>query len=81
MTTEATSLQAYWDALNRHDWFYEFSDDQSVWDRGQREAGRLYGLRTTSPEHEKMWTDWNAHINAGIKQTADPPAKPERPEK
>lgn len=79
--TQATTPGEYWDQLKKHDWFYDFSDDQSVWDRGQREAGRLYTLSKTSPEHEKLWADWNAHINSGIRQTEPLLEEPKRPEK
>ena len=27
-------LKQYWHRLERHDWFYEYSDDHSVWKRG-----------------------------------------------
>ena len=34
MSNDLTKLEAL---LRSHDWFYDYSDDHSVWSRGQRE--------------------------------------------
>lgn len=46
MTTPATLQQAqdFWDQLERHDWFYHFSDDHRVWVRGESDCKRLEDL-------------------------------------
>lgn len=37
-------LEEYKKALANHDWFYSFSDDHSVWSRGERERSRLISI-------------------------------------
>lgn len=34
-------LEEYKTALQHHDWFYQFSDDHGVWQRGERESATL----------------------------------------
>ena len=33
------------EALARHDWYYDYSDDQGVWSRGYENAQRIGRLR------------------------------------
>lgn len=33
------------EALRRHDWYYGYSDDHSVWSRGHENAQRIWNLR------------------------------------
>ncbi len=33
------------EALSRHDWYYGYSDDHSVWSRGHENAQRIGRLR------------------------------------
>ena len=34
-------LKEYYQQLTRHDWFYEYSDDHSVWQRGSDKERQL----------------------------------------
>lgn len=34
-------LQAYKDALAKHDWYYQYSDDSFVYNKGQRSASTI----------------------------------------
>jgi len=36
-----TTLDTFSQALHRHDWLYNYSDDHSVWSRGQDELNDL----------------------------------------
>ena len=35
------NISEYFRELQRHDWYYEYSDDHSVWKRGSDERTRL----------------------------------------
>lgn len=80
MTAETTSPAAYWDALNRHDWFYDYSDDPGVWRRGADEHRRLSGLAGSSEAHQALWDGFVNHVKRGGQPGGAYP-KPERPEK
>jgi hypothetical protein len=38
------TLEEYKKELQQHDWFYQFSDDHGVWQRGERESTTLHYL-------------------------------------
>ena len=46
----------YRQALSRHDWFYQFSDDHSVWLRGEASRRLLDAARK---ELDPQGTIWN----------------------
>lgn len=61
--------EAYIKRLQSHDWYYEYSDDHSVWRRGQAERDQLRGQqRSLDPDGEI----WNTHAPDMFKIT--PPA-------
>lgn len=74
-----TTLQEYWDQLNRHDWYYEYSDDHSVWQRGGAELGRLKALSDLTPEHRALWEGFNKHMFSVEAWKTEKAPKPERP--
>lgn len=38
-------VERYIELLETHDWFYQFSDDHSVWKRGDDEYNTIMGLK------------------------------------
>ena len=52
------SQEDYVQALKRHDWGYQYTDDHSVWLRGDAERQRLVGARA---EFDPTWSIWNQH--------------------
>lgn len=36
-----TTLDTFSQALHRHDWLYNYSDDHAAWQRGRRELSEL----------------------------------------
>ena len=46
--------------LARHDWFYQYSDDYSVWRRGQEASDRIQGLIQQHPELKEVYTTYVA---------------------
>jgi hypothetical protein len=47
------SLEDFKKQLAQHDWFYYFSDDHGVWQRGERDSVRLQGIATTGNDDFK----------------------------
>ena len=39
--TNQDLLQAYEDTLHKHDWYYQYSDDSFVYNKGQRTASTI----------------------------------------
>lgn len=73
------SLHEYYLALERFDWFFEYSDDPGVYRRGIEAQKALERTAGTSPEHAKLLADYRAHIFSGPafgKPKADKPPKP-----
>lgn len=59
-----TFMQHYVRDLRRMDWTFEFSDDHSVYLRGQQELARL---RKTQREFDPSGTLWNQYAPATYK--------------
>lgn len=47
------SIDQFKDELNRHDWYYHFSDDHGVFLRGERENARIFFLAKTGGDDFK----------------------------
>lgn len=69
----------YYDQLERHDWYYEWSDDHGVWERGSADASRLKQISEESPEHKALWDGFNKHKFSGESWGTEKQPKPERP--
>tara|TARA_R100000808_G_scaffold2572_1_gene10033 strand:+ start:1677 stop:2144 length:468 start_codon:yes stop_codon:yes gene_type:complete len=67
--------------LKSHDWTFDFSDDHSVWTRGNEERSRLRSLALTLGEHdaERVSHLWNALCPMGFERSTESfePKKPE----
>lgn len=55
------TLHEYYKRLKFHDWFYTYSDDHSVWERGDRAQREVERTAKLSPEHQKLYDDFRAH--------------------
>ncbi len=74
---EEKSLTEYWNMLSRHDWYHEYSDDQSVWRRGNEYMSRLRQFQNQSPEHRKLFdTFYDHHFPLPGKPRPDIPPRP-----
>ena len=65
MPGEKVSLKSYWDMLNAHDWYYDYSDDHSVWKAGLANKQRLRALADDSVDHKEMCTGFEKHYFSG----------------
>jgi hypothetical protein len=73
------NLAEFYNELERHDWFYQFSDDHGVWCAGERDCNRLKAIAETSPEHRKLMSDFAAYHYSGESFGKPQAPKPERP--
>lgn len=59
-------LEQYQHLLATHDWFYDYSDDYSVWKRGQEHAAKIAALgRQVDPTGQIRADYYNTHIKKG----------------
>jgi hypothetical protein len=48
----------YKSLLAQHDWYYDYSDDHSVWQRGNRERDTLYKYQDAVDPDYKIWNEY-----------------------
>lgn len=77
-----TSLQIFWDQLNRFDWDYDMTDDHGVFMAAREQREALDTVATLSPEHRAMFSGFSLHH--AIRNSRNPeialPPLPIRPE-
>jgi len=73
------TLQEFYDELDKHDWYYEYSDDHGVWNRGQSEWNRLYIAAKDSLEFQALMKSFHQHYYSGKPWGTDKQPKPNRP--
>lgn len=81
------SLSDYYDELDKLDWTYEMSDDQSVWRKGSAAMGVAQAHAKQSEEHQKLfdafkahkWSNWKRKPDGSPDYTEREIPKPERP--
>ena len=77
------TLNEFYDALKRHDWYYMYSDDGSVSRRGWDNHQVLTRTAKESVEHQAMFDGFKAHYTSGIgfgNEQSPLPVRPERTE-
>lgn len=73
-------LKEFYKQLDALDWFYQFSDDSKVYDRGERavrEASRL--AESMGPSHAALFEAFRAHKFSGPNFGCPPVPKPLNP--
>ena len=73
------SLREYWDMLNRHDWYYQFSDDHRMWSDGNKNDSQIKLLSDISDGHKKLYEGFCKHYFSGEAFGKSESPKPERP--
>lgn len=71
-TSSPVSLEAFFARLARHDWFYSYSDDGGAYHLGSDEQAQLERIARQSPEHEKLFRDFESYIMVGGEMPALP---------
>ena len=52
------TMEQYRAALAAHDWFFEFSDDHSVWANGRNQEARLRLMAKTLDPDLSIWREY-----------------------
>lgn len=47
------------------DWFYDYSDDHSVWERGRAAHSAVLAIAKESPQHQALYDLWERHHFTG----------------
>lgn len=73
-------LQAFYDKLERHDWFYHYSDDSRTYNAGKDAEIKLkkYAMEK-GPEFEQLVLNYQNHLFSGPMYNSEKQPKPERP--
>ena len=71
------TLLQFWDRLEAHDWYFEFSDDMSRWKHGTEDLEELEGISIISEAHREMYLEFEKHYSSGSEKVS----KPARPVK
>jgi hypothetical protein len=61
-------LVEYYEALQKHDWYYEYSDDHSVWANGSENYHKLFRDSTKSKQHEELWDSYQRYVLCGFNE-------------
>jgi hypothetical protein len=65
-------LAAFDKELARHDWFFDYSDDHSVWRRGRDHLDLIHATAKLSPEHNELFAEYaRAAFNNGLGGTTE----------
>lgn len=73
------TLTELYKELERHDWFHAMSDDQSVYNRGQRNWIKLYQESKTIDGGRQLFRDYSKHVCSGPAFDTVKEPKPEMP--
>ena len=52
------NIGEYFNRLTNHDWYYNYSDDHSVWKRGNEYRDRLLNTAAEHPTYKKMYNEF-----------------------
>lgn len=78
-TVTLPSLNEFYKWLEAHDWFYDYSDDHSVWRKGSQSMGAIRGAVETGPaEYKKLFDAYEKYVNRKEGENIDKPVKPAR---
>lgn len=73
------SLKEFYEMLEKHDWYYAWSDDVRVYDRGMLSYGRLAKVAEQSDKHRELLKAYADHMFSGKPWNTVQTPKPEKP--
>lgn len=77
---EKMNLQDYYDLLEQHDWYYIFSDDHKVYEKGKSNQDKLVDLaEENGPKFKELYKAFGDHYFSGKPWDTEQKPKPERP--
>ena len=63
----------YLDELRRHDWYYNYSDDHSVWTKGRNNAHRLQAIAAEGGILGKIYEDYSKWVFMDLSERENTP--------
>lgn len=81
MTTinELPSLNEFYKLLEKHDWFYDYSDDSRVWRKGQQSMSVIRSAVESGPkEYKELFDAYEKYVNRKKDEEVIKPSKPSR---
>lgn len=72
------SLEAFWTVLCRHDWYFEFSDDFSVWKRGAESESQVKTIASQSDKHQQLFEAFQNYNFGGASFGTNRPDAPQK---
>lgn len=79
MIIAVPKLSQYYEMLEKHDWYYSFSDSLKVFEKGREEAIKLNEIALNSPNHAKLYGAFFQHYASGPGFNCPKLPKPEKP--
>jgi len=74
-----TSLAKLYDRLERHDWYYQMSDDHRCWQRGEADWKEITEMAASIPGGDELKGAFSTHYYTGEPWGNEKQPKPERP--
>jgi hypothetical protein len=71
--------QGFYDRCESFDWYYEYSDDHRVWQRGCAAHDALRAEAISDPEKDVIYQAWHKHMFSGVEFGTDKAPRPARP--
>ena len=59
------TLSKYYDMLSGHDWYYDYSDDHSVWQKGRDASEQLRRIAENGQEYKDLRLAFRAYYFSG----------------
>lgn len=76
---EPVTLLQFYELLSKHDWYYDWSDDRSIWARGKSSLVLIQGIAAQSQEHLALFNGFKKHYFTGRPWNNEQAPKPEKP--
>lgn len=61
----------YVEMLDHHDWHYDYSDDHSVWRRGNDAYKRITDMAKKDPTYQEILSTFSAYVYASNRKADD----------
>jgi hypothetical protein len=72
--------QEFFKQCKAHDWYYQYSDDGRVYDRGREASHRLQSKASTHPSLKEIYKSWSDYMFTGKTFGNEQAPKPIMPE-
>lgn len=61
----------YVETLDHHDWYYSYSDDHSVWRRGNETHKNIVGMTKSHPVYQEVYSAFSTYAFTSDKSSED----------